>query len=134
MLAGGVDGAVTPELIPDAAAYSLFLSTAAEPLGATAEQTRRQRAKLGRAQLSEPDLLAMAPILATFQQQQQVLEQSFRAGASPVADVDSLRAQLVANTRAALKSAITPDGLARLDALIQMEKRRMAIYPYPALP
>ena len=131
MLPGGVDGSVTPELIPDSVAYSLFLSNVAEPLNGTPEQQHRERAKLDRAELSEPDILAMLLILDTFQKQQELLEDSFRSGVSPTTDVDPFRDQLVGITRDAMKTAVSAEGLANIDALIQREKRHMAIYPFP---
>ncbi len=134
MIAGGIDGAVTPELVPDSVAYNLFFSSVAEPLNGTPAQQSRERAKLARAQLSEADVLAIIPILANFQQSQLAMEQSFKSGAQPPADLDPLRAQLVTASRESMKTALTVEGLARLDALIQVEKRHMAIYPFPTLP
>ena len=136
MLAGGIDGAVTPELIPDSIAYGLFLHAMAEPVNATPEQQRRQRAKPGRAQLAEADLLALLPILSDFQQRNQDLEQSFQGGtgSSASANLDSKRAELVSAARGWMKMTVTPDGVAKLDNFIQTEKRHMVIYPYPAMP
>jgi len=136
MLAGGIDGAVTPELISDSIAYGLFLSAMAEPLNATPEQQRRQRAKLARAQLAEPDLRALLPVLADFQQRNQALEQSFQGGTASTASasLDAQRAELVSAAREWMKMTVTPDGVAKLDSLIQTEKRHMVIYPYPKMP
>jgi hypothetical protein len=126
MLPNGIDGAATPELIPDFVAYSLFFSNAAE-------QQRRERAKLSRAQLSEPDIQAVIPILAAFQQQTQALEDSFRSGVSPATDIDPFRAQLVGIARAAMQTAVSAEGLAKLDAFVQSEKRHI-VYPFPTQP
>ena len=131
MLPGGIDGAVTPELVPDAVAYNLFFSAVAEPADASPAQLIRERAKLARAQLSDADVAALIPILADFQQRQRALEQSFQTGASVSTDIDLSRGQLVNAARESMKTAITPDGILRLDALIQVEKRHMAVYPFP---
>ena len=53
MLAGGVDGSVNPELIPDSTAYRVFFRA----LTADADQ-QRQQAMLSRAKLAPPDLTA----------------------------------------------------------------------------
>ncbi|HCC56755.1 MAG TPA: hypothetical protein DEQ47_05735, partial [Solibacterales bacterium] len=50
------------------------------------------------------------------------------------ASLDAQRAELVSAAREWMKMTVTPDGVAKLDSLIQTEKRHMVIYPYPKMP
>ena len=61
-----IDGAKTPDLIPDSTAYRLFLITVSEVSNPTSEQLSRQIAFLKTAGLDEDDINSAIPILAKF--------------------------------------------------------------------
>ena len=136
MIAGGIDGSVTPELIPDSTAYRLFMNAVAEPAGATPEQIARQRAKLSRAFLSEADLNQVFPIFANYQQQRQNLTQTYQTASAlrTTQAYESQRDAITTATVAQLKAALSADGMTRLEDLIQGEKRHMTIAPFPNMP
>jgi hypothetical protein len=132
-----IDGAVNPELIPDSVAFRLYFTVVA-PVSASASQTRAQAAHLSRVGLGDQDKAALLTTLATFSTQHAVLIKSYNdgvaaaqaTGVSPTANYATFAAQqdaLVQTTRDELGLALTPDGLARLNAHIQGEKRRMKI-------
>src|SRR5581483_12211341 len=76
---GTIDGAIHPELIPDATAYRLFLSAACEQPTSQLDEKARQRALLARAQLSEDELATIGVILADYRQRITELEQAYNA-------------------------------------------------------
>ncbi len=138
---GTIDGSVTPQLITDAVAYKLFLDAACEQPQSTLDERARQRAMLARARLSETELTAAARILAGYQQQMIVLEKDYNAAAAsgPPSSAVALgfsgqRDAIVTATRAALATQVSAPGMARLDQLIQSEKRHMKVVPYPSMP
>jgi len=135
MLAGGVDGAITPELIPDLVAYRLFMTAVAEAFDATPQQRVRQRAKLARAHLSERDLQQLFVILAAFQARQQQLENSVQASANVrnANEFETQRDSLVSESMADIKTKLSPQGTSSLHELIQAEKCRMTISPLPRM-
>jgi hypothetical protein len=124
-----------------AVAYRLFLNAACEQPQSKLDEKARQRAMLFRALLSEAELTATAGILAGYQQQMMVLEQSWNAavaaGETPNASTQNFPAQrdaIVAAAKAALAASLSAPGMARLDQLIQSEKRHMKVVPYPNMP
>ena len=131
---------MAPQLISDAVAYHLFLSAACEQPQSKLDEKARQRAILSRAQLAEPELAAMAGILAGYHQQMAVLDQSFSstaaAGERPraAADYAAQRDAIVTSTRAALAAQLSAGSMARLHQLVQSEKRYMKVIPFPTSP
>ena len=65
-LPGGVDGSVTPQLIPDTVAYRMFFQLMSEPANATPHELARQRANLAPAKLSSADLAVVFQVLVGF--------------------------------------------------------------------
>ena len=135
MLAGGIDGSVNPKLIPDSVAYRLFMLAMAEPAVATAEQAQRQKEKLSRFALAEPEFQSFTAILATYLENQRALEAAYakRTDLSSVAQFEQAREALVSQARQQMSGALSPTTLAALDQVIQAEKRHMAIYPMPQM-
>jgi hypothetical protein len=138
---GTIDGSVTPELIPDSTASWLFFTAASVKPNRSVNEQARQRALLAGAGLSHEDMIQVATILAEFRDQMTSLEQSYdtamqAAQAShSVAELDftSQRDAVVSATRTVLAAKLSPGALKRLDRLIQSEKRRMKIVPFPGM-
>jgi len=131
-----IDGAVNPELIPDSTAYRLWFVTVSRPANATEGETKHQAAQLGKIGLNSADLSALIPVLGAFNSQYRGLFQSYneeataawKRGESP--DVASLRIQrdqIVQSIRDTLRSRLSADGYARLDAYVKAEKKTMRI-------
>lgn len=135
MLPGGIDGSLTPQLIPDSVAYRLFFSAVAEPITPSATQIARQQAKLSRASLTAPDLAQLVLALASYQAQSKFLDDQYRTlplvGASQ--ELELQHDALVSTTITQLKKLLSRDGIIRLDGLIQSEKHNMTIFPFPKM-
>ena len=131
-----IDGALHPELIPDATAYRLYFVAVSEMPNPTEEQKARQTAHLRRMRLTDNDMQSTIIALEEFKVQYTNLIALYNesAKAADVAgrkpDFDTFRLQrdaLVQRTRERVKSVLTPDGLARFDGHIQDEKRNMKV-------
>lgn len=134
--AGMIDGAEHPELVPDSTAYRLYFIVVSETPNPSDEQKRRQLAHLRKIGLGGGDLQSLISALETFKLQYTDLiarynesaEEAINAGAEP--DINTFLLQrdgLVQSTRDKLKSLLTPEGLLRLDALVQAEKKSMKV-------
>ena len=138
LLHGSIDVSVTPQLIPDATAYRLFFNVASEQPGARTNEQKRQRAMLSRAQLSEQELENAALILSQYREQISDLENAWNAAVasktSSGQDFAGQQNSIVSAARSELAAVLSPAGMARLDQLVQFEKRRMKIAPFPSMP
>lgn len=139
---GLIDGAETPELIPDETALNLVLLAIAEPENTTAQQVALARSKIAPATLHEQDTLAFLSIATAFRKerlnldaQASVIHQRIRSIGSPasdfqkLADLNDQREQLLKDNLSALQSSLSPDGVKKLQAYISREKRGMKIFP-----
>lgn len=127
-----IDGSKTPELIPDAVAYRLWLIAVSEdPADAPSP---RQQSHLRAAGLRDNDLWAASRILADFKIRYAEIISKYNATAAAhpnsnyklkqfLADRDAL----VQNTRDNLKAALTTTGLASLDSRVKSEKSKMKV-------
>jgi len=138
-----IDGAKTPQSIPDSVAYRLFFDANTQPDQPTAAQVQRQRAKLARTGLSQPDRDALNAEISKFHAAYTTLagqyKQAVAAAINTGAPLDragfvAKRESLIQSTRNNLKAELTADGAARLDAFIQQEKARMKIVTSAAMP
>ena len=136
LVSGGVDGSVTPELIPDITAYRLFMNAVAEPTSATTDQMVRQRAKLNPASLSPDDAAQAFQVFASYQQQRKGSASAYQQAstAEMVQAYNTKRDEITLASMASLRTALSPDGMARLDAYVQRQKRHMTIAPFPKMP
>jgi len=137
---GTIDGAKTPDQIPDVVAYRLFFVSVAVPPSATADKQERQRTYLARIGLGDPDLAALIAKLtdfyaqyADFRKRENDAADQTRAKGMPVDVRASVvrRDALVQSIRNELKSALTPAGMELLDAHVQREKQGMKILTIP---
>jgi hypothetical protein len=131
-----IDGAQTPDLIPDSAAYRLYFLTVSEMPNPSEEAKIRQISHLGKVQLHDDDLQSLIGTLANFKQQYNALIDRYNREATVIdasggtPNTQSFLIQrdaLVQSTRNALKQTLSADGMAKLDAHIQGEKRRMKV-------
>ena len=140
---GTIDGSKTPELIPDATAYRLFFAAISEPSIKTSREAERERVKLLPAELTPEDLQVVIAVLDSFFDQKRDLElryKKLRSGVSTAAKANieqalsTERDALVSNTRDTLSSRLSIEGLLKLDRLVQREKARMIMAPFPEMP
>jgi len=143
MLPGGIDGAVTPELIPDTIAYRMFFQLMAESAQATPHERDRQRANLAPARLSDADLEQVFTILADFRIKLMDLMQQFYAARTAALEshltfdgnpFSQQRDALTQSTLASLEARLTAPGMKRLKAYVQSEKKNMTVFPMPDMP
>lgn len=126
-----VDGSKTPRNIPDALAYSHFLTAFAAHPSPTPQEQGRQRAQLLPLQLAPADSTALSALLANFRVQLDQIEGAFAAGTgpSPLATLQTQKSALVASTRAGLQQALTPAGMNQVDQYVQTRvKAHIVIY------
>jgi hypothetical protein len=129
-----IDGSAHPELIPDAVAYRLYFVVISENPTPLPNESRRQHAHLQRAGLKENDIRAAATVLANFKVQYALLLDQYSKSPEVLRNSsDGLplfivkRDAIVQATRDALKSALTPSGMASFDTHIQREKTMMKV-------
>jgi hypothetical protein len=131
-----IDGSVHPDLIPDLAAYRLWMALVSKPAVPTDSEMKRQNVQLRAAHLSDADQSVLIGTLARFNAQYRKMIRDYNAEATAELakgnkpDVDSFvlqRDQLVQSTHDMIKASLTSDGWARLDAHIQHEKRQMKL-------
>jgi hypothetical protein len=129
-----IDGAVHPELIPDAVAYRLYLLTVSEGPAPLPHESRRQHSHLQKAGLPEKDILSATIILADFKTQYAALIEQYNNSPEVQNNTNdglalflAKRDALVQSTRDALKSSLTPAGMSSLHLHIQKEKSKMKV-------
>jgi len=131
-----VDGAATPELIPDSSAYRLFLVVVGVSSSPSVEDAARQTTNVAKIGLSDSDSQALIAVANDFKVAYESAMAAYNTTADAlqaggqVPDVDSFIAQrdlLVESTLAKLKSTLSPPGMAKLHAHIQSEKRGMKV-------
>lgn len=131
-----IDGAVHPELIPDAVAYRLYLfnlSTGPAANTDQAEQTR-QRAQLMSTGLVETDQQLLIGILSDFRSKYDALIAEYNQSAkaalarNETTDVHTLLKKLddlVQSTRDTISVRLSAEGAAKLHAFVVSEKKNM---------
>lgn len=141
-----IDGAQNPAAIPDDVAWRLFLRSLSEPepAGASPEQAKRLRAKLGHIGLDEPETAIFHGVIGAFHAELERIEKRLQAlgpttpGSPKRAEAQALDAaldRLFASTRAHLESSgLAPQTLAKLRNHVQAAKRDMKMVPLPPAP
>lgn len=131
-----IDGSKHPELVPDSAAYRLYLLTIAKPLDITDAERARQRAMLRWSGIEDQDISSAVVVLADFKSQYGDLikqynitvAQADKTGEQPdLATFLSQRDALVQAVRERLKLDFTPTSMTRFDAHVNYEKRFMKV-------
>jgi hypothetical protein len=100
---------------------------------------------LSQAHLSAAELAVIVDILAGYQQQMTALEKAYNAAVAAalaarsastdwaLKDFPAQRDAIVTGTKVALAARLSAPAMARLDQLVQSEKRRMKIVPFPPM-
>lgn len=139
------DGSRHPELISDATAIKVFLMSVSEPTNAKPAEADRMRAKISPLGLTKRDEAALIAGLTTFHDSWQPLRQRtslIAAGISSKADTVGIGNyhvtqgqidDLCSNTLLRLKSQMSRDGVAKLDAHLARIKTRVKIVPKPRM-
>ena len=111
-----------------------------EAANATPHEMDRQRANLAPAKLSSADLAQVFQILAGFRVHLMAIQRAFAAAwnaaqqSNAAFDGTSLsnqRDDLTQATLASLQAQLSPDGMTRLKAYVQAEKKNMTVFPLP---
>jgi hypothetical protein len=134
-----VDGAATPEAIPDDVAFRHFVRAAAIADRASARDLARREGLLARAGLSAADRLAFAGALrglrqtldTTSREVQQLSPESLFEVSSRIrlADLRGREVAAIDAARSRLETSLSPEGLSRLDVHVREDiKRRIKIY------
>jgi hypothetical protein len=139
---GTIDGAKSPELIPDEVAYRLVLVALAEREEATESEKARFRAKISPARLDEQDTDAVFHILAAFQKQLDALDAQARpiqarnpfpypgsVDYQKLLELSLQRQGVFAEAMSAVPARLSVDGAAKLQAHVQNAKQGMKYLP-----
>jgi hypothetical protein len=131
-----IDGKDHPEQIPDLVAYRLYLLAVSRSATPTEAERKSQAAHLGMIHLSDQDNQAIFPVLSSFRAQYQKLVDDFNRDAEAAqargialdpAQMLHARDLLVQSTHDLLKSMLSVDGWALMDAYVQLQKQFMKI-------
>jgi hypothetical protein len=139
---GTIDGAKTPDLIPDDVALRMIVLAVAEPTDASDEAKERARAKIAPIGFSEEDAAAFLNLLAEYQDQvdavdKQVAEVYERTPIPDPAstvykqllDLGKQKDRLTNDNVAAIPAKLSQDGLLMLSAYLPEAKKGMKIIP-----
>ena len=127
-----IDGAVNPDLIPDAVVYRLYLFTVSTRQSPTQVDQECQHAHLMRTGLSDADRQVFVGVLSGFRGKYDALEAAYNAlaSANSNADISTLLTQLddlVQSTRNTINAQLSSQGAARLNAFVLAEKKNMKV-------
>lgn len=131
-----IDGAVTPEKIPDLPAYRLYLLAISKPAKATNRRVAVTHSHTVMVGLEEADRQALVRVADEFRYEYHNLIDTYNQMATEAwkkgqrTDIHiflSQRDALVQATMANLKSSLTEKGWTRLDSHVQNEKKHMQI-------
>ena len=135
-----IDGAVTPEKIPDDLAYHHFINALGAPDHPTLKRAARQQGLLTKTGLSGRDKAALVGAVTSVQERLNAVRQHRQlvahGAALPPEDVKAIRGEeddLVRLARDHIRGALTREGQSRLDAHIR-EHAKAHIKIYGALP
>ena len=135
-----VDGAKTPDLIPDALAYDHFLKAISTPIAASPQHVGARNALLARMRLSQTDGRALILALTGVWDELNRIDVARRSAPSALDPAGHTRNDLATRERALLDSAksnllsaLSPEGAQRVDAFVRTHvKRRIKVYGSPA--
>lgn len=130
-----VDGAKTPQLVPDDLAYYHFILAVATPSNPSIEQVSRRTRELSHARLSQSDAAALVSALTGVSEELDRISIGRQQHNTTPERNDSLEvlklreAQVLEAARARVQTSLTASGLARLESHIQEHvKRNIVIY------
>ena len=138
-----VDGAISPDGIPDWLAYRHFIMAIAQPQTPSAEQTARRDALLSRVGLSRNDNTSFLVAIRNVRDELDLVAQERRRisadpasssflSASSRSALETLKSrenQILGDAQTRLENALTPDGSRRLEIHIQeYVKKRIKVY------
>jgi hypothetical protein len=120
-----VDGAATPDAVPDEMAYALFLRALASPSPRRAERLHDVLKKAG---LATADREAAANALGTFSQAMDIVAQQRRSSV-PDLTIRTLEVQALETARQTIAQSVSSAGQALLDAHVRTRvKPRVKIF------
>jgi hypothetical protein len=134
-----VDGAATPEKIPDELAYAHFILAIAEPDDPSPEQIARRTAALAPVQLSKTDTGSLVAALRGVHKQVDFLAREVTrlstedpSSLSRLDDLRLRRTRVLGEATTRLAGALSKDAAARLDQYIKSNiKKQIVIYGDP---
>lgn len=128
MPAGAINGAISPEQIPDAIAYKLvFLSLRAGP-SADAVALKHQQIRVHAIGLSEADAASLKTALRQFAVDISLIHTAANS-AQGRSETPAAERRLVEQVREALSTRLSKDGAAKLAEYVHNEKSRMIVVP-----
>ena len=129
-----VDGAKTPERIPDHVAYRHFLMAAAEARDASPERLADRDARLARVGLSQRDTRSLVTALKTVREELNAVaaERLALGRAAPAAQAAALKQReddVMDGARARVRTFLSPEGRQRLERYLREQvKPHIVIY------
>lgn len=134
---GSINGAVTPDLIPDVIALRLFIGAVAGPAVASTAQTAgaveiptptaRQKTKVSSISLNDADTAVLLQSVQYWQSKTSAISGSSAASVSPGVNLDAIAHDILTT----LQGNLTSQGFASLMARVRAEKKNMKIISVP---
>lgn len=131
---GTIDGAKTPDLIPEDAAWRIFIVSVAEPEHPTPHQLNRMMVKLNRVRLNSSDMGVLMRLLANFHKQFTAIRAETSAQGSRVSESRKLPERLFSTTRTELLTQLSIEGANLLQQHVLSLRAKIKAVPFPAMP
>lgn len=127
---GTIDGAKTPELIPDSTAFRLVFLSLRAPESPSATDLKKQSSRLRHIGFSDDDALAAKNIISDFGTAYDDWQRKFSQTNSSldVSNARSERETIVQETLGRIMKELSPVGAARLAQYVQAAKARMVVH------
>jgi hypothetical protein len=139
------DGTKNPAAIPDEVALRILFLTTTVPANATATETRRQQAKLGRMNLNQADMTVLLLRLRAFDalattQKARIADAREAVKRDPTTTTfaklvaaDGQLDTLLADTYSAVLQSLSPEGAVKLQEHVAYIKTKIKILPPPKM-
>ncbi|KAA6457922.1 hypothetical protein DYQ86_21390 [Acidobacteria bacterium AB60] len=127
---GTIDGATTPQLIPDSTAFRLVFLSLRVPGSPSANDLKNQSSRLKHIGLSDEDAAAAKGIMSSFGTSYDAWQTKFgQPGSSiDVPTAKSEREAIVQETLGRVMKGLSPEGAAKLAEYVQAAKSRMVVH------
>lgn len=128
---GTIDGAITPDLIPDVVAFRLYFAALSEPKAKPTDAvdsvlpTEKQRAKMHAIQITDDDEAILVETVSNFA--------STTTNASTRFKQKHSLDEVAQDSVSILRNKMSPEGFQRLLDYVRSQKAYMKIIPFPAM-
>jgi hypothetical protein len=120
---GIIDGATSPNLIPDAVAYRFVMLSLALPSQPSSADLIKQKLRLARLHLSEDDKGLFLGILASLTSDYAIWQDGLPFGRGTIVDRDNM----MSTYRSRIEHSLSTEGVVSFQKYVQQEKTKMTV-------